>query len=77
MWGVWTRVPARRVMSEPEINVALERAHTFGDAALLRRSLCDLGLMTRTPDGREYRRVEARPSPEALLLLSTLRSRAA
>ena len=77
LWVVWTRVPARRVMSEPELNVELERAHTFGDAALLRRGLCDMGLMTRTPDGREYRRVEAKPGPEALLLLSTLRSRAA
>lgn len=77
LWVVWSHVPARRVMSERELDAELAGAHTFGDAALLRRGLCDTGLMSRTRDGREYRRVEAKPSAEALLLLSTLRSRAA
>lgn len=75
LWAVWTRVPARRDMSEPELREVLAQAHTFGDHALLRRGLCDLGLMTRTPDGRVYRRVEARPTEEAAALLELLRQR--
>lgn len=75
LWVVWSRVPARRYMSEPELREVLAGAHVFGDHALLRRGLCDLGLMTRTPDGRVYRRVEARPTPEAAALLELLRQR--
>lgn len=75
LWVMWSRVPARRDMSEPELREVLALAHTFGDHALLRRGLCDLGLMTRTPDGRVYRRVEARPTDEAGALLELLRQR--
>lgn len=75
LWVVWTRVPARRDMSEPELREVLALAHTFGDHALIRRGLCDLGLMTRTPDGRVYRRVEAKPTDEAGALLELLRQR--
>lgn len=75
LWAVWSRVPARRDMSEPELREELALLHTFGDHALIRRGLCDLGLMTRTPDGRVYRRVEARPTAEAQALLELLRQR--
>jgi len=75
LWAVWSKVPARKVFTEAELKDVLRAVHTFGDDALLRRGLCDLGLMTRTPDGREYRRVEAHPSAEALALLDLLRSR--
>jgi hypothetical protein len=34
-------------------------------------------MLTRTPDGREYRRIEQQPSPEGLALLRHLRDRAA
>ncbi|MDR3639845.1 MAG: DUF2087 domain-containing protein [Humidesulfovibrio sp.] len=75
LWVVWSRVPARRVFTEQELTVVLNATHTFGDHPLLRRGLCDCGLMTRTPDGSEYRRVEAQPSAEALALLELLRQR--
>lgn len=77
LWAVWAWVPARRDFSEPELREVLAAAHTFGDHALLRRGLCDCGLMTRTPDGRVYRRVEARPPAEAFALLELLGRRAA
>jgi len=77
LWVVWSRVPARRVFTEAGLKDVLNAWHLFGDHALLRRGLCDLGLMTRTPDGREYRRVEGRPTPEALALMELLRARAA
>lgn len=77
LWAVWAKVPPRQVFTEAELKDVLNTAHTFGDNALLRRGLCDLGMMTRTPDGREYRRVEAQPTAEALALLELLRLRAA
>jgi len=77
LWVVWSKVPARRVFTEAELKDVLNTLHTFGDNALLRRGMCDTGLMTRTPDGREYRRVEAQPTAEALALLELLRTRRA
>ena len=47
-------IPAGRRFTEHEINELLNQLHTFDDAALLRRVLCDLGYLERTRDGREY-----------------------
>jgi hypothetical protein len=47
-------IPAGRHFTECEINELLNQHHTFEDAALLRRFLCDLGYLERTRDGREY-----------------------
>lgn len=79
LWGLWASIPSRTRMSEQEVSNQIRQLHLFGDHALLRRELCDLGLMVRTPDGRIYRRVE-KPLPEdveALLAgLGTMRLRA-
>ena len=72
LWLLWSRIPARRVMNEREVNEHLNAQHSFGDAALLRRQLCDTGLVVRTPDCREYRRVEGRPTPLGLELIRQL-----
>ncbi|MDR0397330.1 MAG: DUF2087 domain-containing protein [Oscillospiraceae bacterium] len=40
--------------TEREVNQLLETWHTFGDWALLRRDLYDVGLLNRTPDGVAY-----------------------
>jgi hypothetical protein len=72
LWVLWSRIEAKRVHSEPEINRALNAQHAFGDHALLRRELCDLGMVRRTPDGREYRRVEQAPPPDAVALIRHL-----
>jgi len=76
LWVLWSRLPAKAVMTEVEVNQALTDGHSFGDYALLRRWLCDWAMMTRTADGREYRRAEVRPPPEALALLDHLKVRA-
>ena len=47
-------IPADRHFTEREINELLNQRHTFRDAALLRRFLCDLGYLERTRDGRAY-----------------------
>jgi hypothetical protein len=72
LWVIWSRLPAGRVMSEPEVNQWLKEVHTFGDHVLLRRWLCDYDMMTRTRDGREYRRLERQPPPDALALMRML-----
>ncbi len=69
LWLIWSKIPARRVFTEKEINLLLLDSHHFGDHALLRRWLCDYGMMNRTRDGREYRRVEKRPPAEAIELI--------
>lgn len=75
LWVIWSRLPVSRVMTEKQINVELNLNHSFGDHALLRRDLCELGLMVRTPDGSEYRRVERKPPAEALELFRHLKAR--
>lgn len=75
LWAMWSHLPARVEMSEPEVNAVLERWHTFGDRALLRRSLIDHRLATRRIDGRGYRRVEIEPPAEARVLLRRLAGR--
>jgi hypothetical protein len=77
LWVLWSRLAPHRVSSEAEINAALNAEHLFGDHALLRRDLVDLGLMARTPDGREYRRVEKAPPAEAVALIRHLGQRRA
>lgn len=75
LWVMWSRLPARAVLHEREINVLLAREHLFGDHALLRRELVDGGWMRRTQDGREYRRIEKAPPAEATALIRLLERR--
>jgi hypothetical protein len=45
---------------EAEVNQVLQRWHVFDDWALLRRELCDRGLLVRDDAGRSYQRAERR-----------------
>lgn len=49
---------AGQFYSEREVNELLNRLHTFGDWALLRRALCDYGYLDRTGGGARYWRKE-------------------
>jgi len=69
LWVFWARMPAGQEMTEPEVNAVLRAGNLFGDHVLLRRSLIDHRLMTRSADGRAYRRIEQPPPPEALMLI--------
>jgi hypothetical protein len=77
LWVLWSNLASRETFTETQINKALQVNHLFGDHALLRRELFDGGFVTRTVDGREYRRVEREPPPEALSLIRHLRLRQA
>ena len=72
-WVFWADVPAKTVLSEKDINAILNARHSFGDQAILRRSLVEHGLIQRTIDGRVYRRVEQAPPPEAAALIAAQR----
>lgn len=72
LWVLWSKMPARLALSEREVSRRLDLVHLFGDAALLRRSLCNGRLMTRRPDGSDYRRIEQRPPADALALIGLL-----
>jgi hypothetical protein len=76
LWTVWAAIPSREVFDEPGVTRILAGAHLFGDPVLLRRGLCDMGLLWRTPDCRAYRRVERKPPPEALELMRRVRAKA-
>ena len=72
-WVMWSRLPAGAVFTEREISARLNGWHTFGDAALLRRGMYELRLVSRTQDGREYRRIEQKPPAELSPLLVRIR----
>jgi hypothetical protein len=75
LWVLWSKLPSGENQGEEELNRRIRAGHLFGDHALLRRELCDRGLVKRTADGREYRRVECRPSGEAIELIRHLAGR--
>lgn len=75
LWTLWADLPADRKLHEREVNAVLNRAHLFGDAALLRRSLFGLGLVRRNRDGSDYRRQEKRPPAEAREVIRHVQAR--
>jgi hypothetical protein len=75
LWVLWSRLEPRQAFTEAEINKLLQAQHLFGDYAILRREMFGYGLVSRTRDGREYRRVERQPTREALELLRRVRRR--
>lgn len=75
LWVLWSKLPHKHVFTESQINQWLRSHHPAGDHALLRRWLCDYDMMKRTPDGREYRRVERRPPAEARVLIHSVHRR--
>ncbi len=75
LWGLWSHLPAGRKMTEREISAWLNDRHLFDDAAILRRTLAELRLVTRTDDGREYLRTERQPGPDERALIRQLHRR--
>lgn len=76
LWVLWSGLPAHQTLAERQVKDHLQQVHLFEDNALLRRMLCDHGFMRRTPDCREYRRVEQQPPADALALIRHLAERA-
>ena len=72
LWALWARLPAEQSFTELEISALIDGWHLFGDRALLRRELVDYGMVRRTQNGREYRRVEQRPPAELRAVLGAI-----
>lgn len=72
IWALWSRLPSDLSMTERQVSARLNDWHGFGDAAILRRTMVERGMLSRTPDGRDYRRIEAPPPPEARALIRHL-----
>jgi hypothetical protein len=69
LWVLWSHLPRGVLMTEPQISARLNDWHLFGDAAIIRRTLVEQGLITRSADCKDYGRVEREPSPESLALI--------
>ncbi len=63
LWIVWSQMPDNGQMSELDVNAMLRGWHDIEDYVLLRRELCDMGLLRRTPDGKIYRKIN-HPIPD-------------
>ena len=72
LWVLWSRLPARTALTELELDEQLILNHSFCDHTMLRRWLVDEGLVSRTADGSEYKRVESRPPLEAVELIKQI-----
>jgi hypothetical protein len=58
LWPIWARIPARRDLTERQVNEAIKLGESFGDHVLIRRELVNYRMLMRTKDGAVYRRVE-------------------
>jgi hypothetical protein len=77
LWALWARMEPGRDYSDSENSHLLNAWASFGDHALLRRAMVDMGYVTRTPDGRIYRRIEQKPPAELSVLLKRITSQPA
>jgi hypothetical protein len=75
LWVLWARFDSNRVYTEKEVNAVLKAANTFEDHVILRRELVDHRLLARRSDCSEYRKLPARPDPEARAILGAWRAR--
>lgn len=76
LWPLWARLPRGEPMGERAVSRRLDALHGFADAAILRRTMVECRMLSRSPDGSDYRRVEQAPPPEALALIRAVAARA-
>ena len=55
------------VWNERELNAVLNGLHTFGDPAVIRRTLFDLGVLDRDPRGTRYTVITPFPTLDEFL----------
>ncbi len=76
LWALWVRFPAKREMTEHQVNETLNRYHRFGDPATLRRELVNAKLLSRTLDCRQYRKLAKQPDADTVAFLKLVVSQA-
>ncbi|GIT91805.1 hypothetical protein JANAI62_22620 [Jannaschia pagri] len=62
LWPIWARLDPRGVRTERQISDEIHALCTFRDAAGIRREMVGEGMLTRTRDGSEYRRINRAPT---------------
>jgi hypothetical protein len=72
LWALWSHLPQHVAMTERQISQQLNDWHLFGDAAILRRTMVELHLISRSADCRDYRRLDQPPPAEAVALIRKL-----
>ena len=75
LWAVWARLPRGVEWQERAFSELINQITSLKDAAQIRRSLTEHGLVRRESDGSSYRRVERQPTPEAKALITALREK--
>lgn len=75
LYVLWSRLPSATSLHERHLTALLAPLHGFADPALIRRDMVGLGLLTRSADGRDYRRCETAPPPEARDLIRRVAAR--
>lgn len=58
IYYIWEFIDENKVFSEIELNKYLNRFHTFGDSALLRRYMFEYGLLSRSKDCLDYKKLK-------------------
>lgn len=69
LWVIWSRLPVREVLTERQISAVIDEETVFRDPAQIRRSLVEMSLLTRNPDGSAYERLERPMPPDAKAVL--------
>lgn len=72
LWGLWSRLPSKRELTETEVNQYLNAYNAFGDPATLRRELVNAKFLWRTKDGRTYRKEPKTPTADEALFVKQL-----
>lgn len=73
LWVIWARFEKGVVMTERAASDLINTAHLFGDAAIIRRTMWQLKLISRSADGRAYQRIEQAPPPDARALITAVK----
>ena len=74
LWALWSRLPKGETLTERQISERLNHWQLFGDAAIIRRTLWEMGLISRS-EGRDYLRIEQAPDPTARALIRAVTAR--
>ena len=65
LWALWAQLPSGEIGNEAAVSARFDAMTTFRDAAQIRRSLVEDGLVARNRDGSLYRRLAATPDETA------------
>ena len=72
LWVLWSALPRAHVLTEAQVNAALNAQTLFTDPATLRRTMISCGMLSRAQGSAAYARIETRPPAEARALIARI-----